>query len=132
MKIVEKPEWKKFLDSQKAIKQNWENAVKGFKAWSGGELPSNDGSGKDGGGTEKLSSGKNKTNEWNPRQAYRIDIHTSFDDSWYKRKFKSGLLNKVIFAIKTDMRSHGTEDMNKSDPMANHKYTADEMLPQDV
>ena len=38
----------------------------------------------------------------------------------------------MIFAIKTDARSHGTEDMNKSDPMANHKYTADEMLPQDV
>ena len=41
-------------------------------------------------------------------------------------------MNKMIFAIKTDARSHISPDAKARDPMADHKYTADEMLPQDV
>ena len=66
-----------------------------------------------------------------PQQAMRVDITTSFDENWYKHKFKSGLLNKMIFAIKTDARSHISPDAKYRDKMADHKYTADEMLPQD-
>jgi hypothetical protein len=79
-----------------------------------------------------LSSGELLSDAWNPYQACRIDIHTNFDANWFKRKFKSGLLNKLIFAIKTDARSHLSDGAKARDPMANHKYTADEMLPQDT
>lgn len=60
----------------------------------------------------------------------RIDIHTDFNETWFKRKFKSGFLNKMIFAIKTDAMSRAHKTGKEGD-MAGHKYTADEMLPQD-
>lgn len=60
----------------------------------------------------------------------RIDIHTDFNETWFKRKFKSGFLNKMIFAIKTDAMSKAYKTGKEGD-MAGHKYTADEMLPQD-
>ena len=66
---------------------------------------------------------------WTPLVTCKIDVRTNFGEDWYKRKFKSGFLNKMIFAIKTDARSHSSSD-HKND-MTNHKYTADEMLPQD-
>ena len=59
----------------------------------------------------------------------KISIKTDFDENWYKNKFKSGFLNKIIFAIKTDIRSHSDV---KNDKWANHKYTKDEdLLPQE-
>ena len=64
--------------------------------------------------------------DWNPNYSFRIDIKTSFDDNWFKKQFKSGLLNKAIMAIKTDAMSRATVGS-----MKDHKYTADEMLPQD-
>ena len=76
--------------------------------------------------TDKLD-GNDKA--WNPYQTYRIDVKTNFDDTWFKRKFKSGFLNKMIFAIKTDIRSRSPKDSIGT--MAGHKYTADEMLPAD-
>lgn len=45
------------------------------------------------------------------------------------RKFKSGMWNKILFTIKTDMRSH-SQGGSKGE-WTDHKYTADEMLPQD-
>ena len=62
-----------------------------------------------------------------PTQAMRIDITTKFDKDWFTHKFKSGFLNKMIFAIKTDARSHSSPDVKTN--MTNHQYTADEMLP---
>lgn len=64
-----------------------------------------------------------------PTQAMRIDITTKFDKDWFTHKFKSGFLNKMILAIKTDARSHSAP--NNKNAMSGHKYTADEMLPQD-
>lgn len=67
---------------------------------------------------------KNVTNE--PNVALRITIETKFDDNWYKNKFKSGFLNKMIFGIKTIGRM-GTPDSAKTS-MSGHKYTKDEEL----
>lgn len=59
----------------------------------------------------------------------RIDVSTHFDANWYKRKFKSGFLNKMIMAVKTDAMSKiSSTDVNKN---AGHVFTADEMLPED-
>lgn len=125
-KILQKNEWQNLMKVEmRDLGKFWEQASSGWQEWTGK-------SSSEKGETRQLSSGELKPDQWNPYQACRIDIHTSFDANWYKRKFKSGLLNKMIFAIKTDARSHGTADMNRSDPMANHKYTADEMLPQDT
>lgn len=72
-----------------------------------------------------------KDTSWDPTLVFRIDIKTSFNDDWYKRKFKSGLLNKAIFAVKTaamaDAKRGGSQQQ-----YAGHKYTADEeLLPQE-
>ena len=88
---------------------------------------------KDGGksGESHLGGGSSVGNgeEWTPNQSWRIDIQTNFGEEWYKRKFKSGFLNKILFTIKDEMRAH-TSQQAKTD-MTDHKYTADEMLPQD-
>ena len=60
----------------------------------------------------------------------RIDIHTDFNETWFKRKFKSGFLNKMIYAIKTDAMSR-SQNSGKEGDMAGHKYTADLMEPSD-
>ena len=62
---------------------------------------------------------------WNPRQTYKIEIKTNFNDEWYKKRFKSGFLNKVIMGIKTV----GRMGPGAKTSMSDHKYTADEMLP---
>ena len=72
-----------------------------------------------------------KDTSWDPTLVFRIDIRTSFNDDWYKRKFKSGLLNKAIFAVKTaamaDAKRGGSQQQ-----YAGHKYSADEeLLPQE-
>lgn len=69
---------------------------------------------------------------WNPKIPLRIDIQTNFDDKWFTRKFKSGLLNKMIFALKTSAMASYGQGGQAIDKMAGHKYTADEMLPQDI
>ena len=62
----------------------------------------------------------------------RITIKTDFNDDWYKHKFKSGLLNKMIFAIKTDAMSRTSPTVKANDTnRVGHKYTADEMLPEE-
>ena len=61
----------------------------------------------------------------------RIDVSTHFDANWFKRKFKSGFLNKMIMAVKTDAMSHFDNAAKKNVKDADHKYTADEMLPED-
>ena len=47
--------------------------------------------------------------EWTPNQSWRIDIQTNFGEEWYKRKFKSGFLNKILFTIKDEMRAHTSQ-----------------------
>lgn len=68
-------------------------------------------------------------NDWNPNYSFRLDIKTDFNEQWYKRNFKSGLLNKALMTFKTAAMSKVT---NPNNPMKDHKYTADEMLPQDA
>lgn len=87
----------------------------GYKAWKTGS------NGKD---YEPQTSSKGT--DWNPNYSFRIDIKTSFDENWFKKKFKSGFLNKAIMAIKTDAMSRAS-----TGSMKDHVYTQDEMLPQD-
>lgn len=48
---------------------------------------------------------------WIPERAYRIDVTTNFDENWYKRKFKSGLLNKLITGLKNQAMSYSTAEI---------------------
>ena len=73
--------------------------------------------------------GKEKDNAWYWWHTYRIDIRTNFNDDWYKKTFKSGLINAFIRAVKTDARAHTSQDAKTQ--WTNHKYTYDEMLPQE-
>ena len=111
----------------KKFKTLADNVLTQWKDW-GGEAPSEFGKSvtpqKD-----KASSGGQETSGWHWEHAYRIDIKTNFDANWYKRKFKSGLLNAAIMTLKTAARSRVSAG-GETD-MSHHKYTADEMLPQD-
>lgn len=59
----------------------------------------------------------------------RIDVSTHFDANWYKRKFKSGFLNKILNVVKTEMRAHSASNVKTK--WTGHEYTSDEMLPED-
>lgn len=87
------------------------------------------GKGADFFGTSNLTN--TNSNLWNRLGTCRIDIRTNFDENWYKRKFKSGMLNKMIMAVKTDAMSHFDKGAKAHVKDADHKYTADEMLPSD-
>lgn len=59
---------------------------------------------------------------------YRIDIITNFTEEWYKQKFKSGMLNKMIALAKSEFASHaGTSGAQN----ANKEYKPDEMTGRD-
>ena len=66
-----------------------------------------------------------------PSLAVKISISTNFTNDWYTHKFKSGLLNKLLFYTKTVIRSNVPDNARQHVKMAGHEYTADEMLPQD-
>jgi hypothetical protein len=65
-----------------------------------------------------------------PLVTCKIDVRTNFGEEWFKRKFKSGILNKMIYAIKTDAMSRAHKTGKEGD-MAGHKYSADQMEPSD-
>lgn len=65
---------------------------------------------------------------WNNLGTCRIDIRTNFDENWYKRKFKSGMLNKMIYAIKTDAMKNAPPGVQANDTNKfGHKWSADTM-----
>lgn len=78
------------MDSDKDLKAKIDNLWMAWKKWQkdNGITPSAGGM-FDG---SKLSP----SDEWIPERAYRIDVTTNFDENWYKRKYKSGLLNKLL------------------------------------
>ena len=65
---------------------------------------------------------------WNPRQTYKIEIKTNFNDDWYKKRFKSGFLNKVIDTVKTSIHAHA-DVTRDNDEYRNKKFSADQMEP---
>ena len=82
------------------------------------------------GGEAKNKDAKEGNKDWNPKLPFQITIETSFDEKWYTHKFKSGLINAAIRAVKTQAmkRSVGTAAQSS---MSGHQYTQDEMLPAD-
>lgn len=101
--------------SDKGISELMKKLNSGYKAWKTGS------NGKD---YDPQTSSKGT--DWNPNYSYRIDITTSFDDNWYKKKFKSGFLNKAIYAIRNDVYSRSFNDDVK-----NRKVSADDMEDSD-
>ena len=124
-KIFQSSPWKEDMKSKDgSVKNIVDGIMKGYDSWV---KNGDDTHGKSTGKQDAANAGDNvPEDEWNPNLTFKINIQTNFDANWYKRKFKSGLLNKAIMAIKTDARSR-----QQSGSMAGHKYTADEMLPQD-
>ena len=97
----------------------------------GGSAPEKMGSGQVITGDNSSRSGGVGQEEkgWHPEHAYKITITTNFTQDWFQHKFKSGLINKAIMAVKTSaMNSLSSDSKNQ---MKDHKYVQDEMLPQD-
>ena len=80
---------------------------------------------------QKIKSLDDKDETPRPSLAVKISISTNFTNDWYTHKFKSGLLNKLLFYTKTVMRSNVPDNAKQHVKMAGHEYTQDEMLPQD-
>ena len=78
-------------------------------------------------GNDKLGKGSVVDNKvWNPRQTYKIEIKTNFNDEWYKKRFKSGLLNKVIDTVRTEI--HKNADVTRDNQeYRDKKYDANTM-----
>ena len=122
--------WKSDLNDRQ-FKQLTDEILKQWKDW-GGDAAS---FGTDNKATKPNGNNKGReTQGWHPEHAYRIDIHTNFNEDWYKKKFKSGLLNAALRAIRTDAMSHAMPDVKQQagqDSMIGHKFTYDEMLPDE-
>lgn len=127
--ILGKDQWKTVYNKDPDYRKFFDNLTSAWDVWSGKTDKSDlNGQGKT---SEHLGGNSNlQGDSWCPETSMRIDIHTDFNETWFKRKFKSGFLNKMIFAIKTDAMSRAHKTGKEGD-MAGHKYTADEMLPQD-
>jgi len=122
--------WKSVVKN-KPWKQLVENLANGWKKWGGEPPESFDKKSKSDKEDNFLNNQGNlngENNVWTPGQAMRIDVKTNFGEDWYKRKFKSGLLNKVVLAVKTDIMSRSGPASGKSE-YTGHKFTQDEMLP---
>lgn len=123
--ILKSPPWSKIAASDKEFKGICDSIVTSWKTFNGGNEDSPDRTNiTKHVGKETSLNPKNDVNE--PNTAMRIIIETKFDDNWYKNKFKSGFLNKMIFGIKTIGRM-GTPSAAKTS-MSDHKYTKDEEL----
>lgn len=112
------------------MKEYADKMLKEWKDW-GGQAPKEFGTGPMQTNAKKPSNSGKETDGWHWEHAYRIDVKTNFDENWYKRKFKSGILNGIINVIKTDAMSRSTGAASGKTEMSGHKYTADEMLPGD-
>ena len=125
--IFQQDPWSKVLKSVGKVKKLYDDISSAWTTFNGGNKDTK-GSDSDKvthhvGDKTSLSSDKD-INE--PNVSMRITINTNFDENWYKNKFKSGFLNKMIFGIKTIGRM-GTPDSAKTS-MSGHKYTKDEEL----
>lgn len=128
VKTLESDAWKAELNSEgNELNKLAKSLNDGWVEW-GGQKDIGKAVANDKGGDGKIGDGK-YAKGWFPELSYRIDVRTSFDENWYKRKYKSGLINAAIRAIKTDARSHSSPDVKTQ--WTNHKYTYDEMLPQE-
>lgn len=125
--VLKGQNWVGWAKSDKGLNDCIQKLRGGWDVFSGKPEGSSSSDGSD--QKDKTPGISEADRKWDPYVPLRIDIQTNFNEDWYKRKFKSGILNKMIFAIKTDARSHISPDAKARDPMADHKYTADEMLP---
>lgn len=115
--------WKEEIQKDKNLKGIVDNLRNGWNSWAGGE----DGAAIAGGNPQKTEKGRT---DWNPKLPFKIDITTHFDENWFKRKYKSGILNGIVNAVKTQAmkRSVGTAAQSS---MSGHVYNADTMEPGD-
>ena len=123
MKMLKKDPWKRNLVQGNELNDHFKQLKLAYAQWDNG--------GSARGSKDELygrAQGDSGTG-WTPLVTCKIDVKTNFGEDWFKRKFKSGFLNKMIMGIKTVGRM-GTPDSAKTS-MSDHKYTADEMLPQD-
>ena len=75
------------------------------------------------------SSVGQETEGFHPEHAYKINITANLTPDWFQKNYKGGLINKMIMGIKTGAMSQLSPD--SKNPMKDHKYVQNEMLPQD-
>jgi len=122
--------WKSDVAVRGELKDKTTNMIAIWRGL-GGSAPDKMGSGQVITGDNSSRSGGAGQEEkgWHPEHAYKITITTNFTQDWFQHKFKSGLINKAIMAMKTSaMNSLSSDSKNQ---MKDHKYVQDEMLPQD-
>lgn len=121
--VFKRKPWTDWLRTDPGMKKHIDDLRKGWATFTGDESAASTGA-----ATDSETSGLSKEDKaWDPAVPVRIDIQTNFDDNWYKRKFKSGMLNALIMGFKTSARARTSAGAETE--WTGHKYTADEMLP---
>ena len=85
--ILETDKWKQDIRDDSNLKKIVGKIYAGWDTWSEEKVE----------GPESSVSGE----EWTPELPFKLEVKTRFDENWFKRKYKSGVLNGIIDAIKT-------------------------------
>lgn len=120
--VLNQDPWKSLADDQ--FKSLVEKLKKAWKTFTGEDE-------QDSGGKDHLNGNKVSGSGWSPAMSMRIDVTTKFDENWYKRKFKSGFLNKVIDTVKTGIHARAYDDNGRNSEFKNKKFSADQMEDSD-
>lgn len=124
VKLMKDKTWQNVCREDDEFQELCDEIVDIWDLWVGKDVDKQD--------QDHLGQGRNLKGEfWNPYLTMRIDIQTNFDESWYKRKFKSGFLNKVIDTVKTGIHSNASDLGGKSSDFKNKKFSADQMEDSD-
>ena len=123
VKVLSGDKWKGAMGNDKDLKAQIDGMWNSWCAWQkqNGITPSAAGM------FENAQLDRDDT--WIPERAYRIDVTTNFDENWYKRKFKSGLLNKMIVGLKNQAMDY--RDPTVKQIYGDKKYSVDDMTDSD-
>ena len=125
--FFKKEPWKSDFKKDKELKTACDKMVKNWNKWTDGTANSSDEK------EESLLGGSAVSgSDWNPYQTWRIDIKTDFGEDWFKRKFKSGLLNRVIMGVRNTMRDQLSDAAKAHLPKSSTEHLSpDEMTAAD-
>lgn len=117
-KILTSEPWQSLTEGD--LKKTFDSINKNWSAWAGKD------SGSASTGGEGKTQRKEGNKDWNPRLPFLITVDVQFDEDWFKKQYKSGLINAAIRGLKTQAmkRSVGTAGQSS---LSGHEWTYDHM-----
>ena len=116
--LTQDKEWSRLYKNDSGFRTAFSALKNGYESWV--EFATQGGNETD---AKEISAQSVPNSDWNPNMTYRINIKTNFGEDWFKRKFKSGLLNKALDTWKTAAMAVAPDgSQNKG-----QKFSADEL-----